>query len=197
MSHSLIQKDILTLMREGLGSDRPVDVFVEVISNEINEIAGHFGCEAHFSRQKLIETWEVWDSDLLELNIRESELPCHFKHAGWLCHWLRRKQPVHGLENIHAHRRQEVFDRHYNEVIALAVGLRVATYYECCRLELPKGAIRASMQQVIDRDFYTDFVNYLSHKSVSPHAIFLCLRSIFTQAPLVWGADRADIRVIP
>lgn len=189
MSYNLIQKDILTLMREGDGETRPVDIFVEVLSKQIDEIAGNFGCEALYSEQKLIEAWEVWDGDLHELNIRESEKPCHFKHAGWLCHWLRRKQPVYALKGFIPHKRRVFFDDHYNEVIALAVGLRLATYYECCRLELPRGSMRASMQQVIDRDFYTDFVNYLSHKSVSPHAIFLCLRSIFTQAPLVWGKD--------
>lgn len=189
MSYNLIQKDILTLMREGDGENRPVDIFVEVISKEIDEIAGNFGVTAHVSKEKLIQAWEVWDSDLMELNIRESEEPCHFKHAGWLCHWLRRKQPIYKLEPLLPHRRQDIFDDHHNEVIALTIGLRVATYYECCRHNLPKGSISASMRKVIDREYYTDFVNYLSHKSVSPHAIFLSLRSIFAQPPLVWATE--------
>lgn len=196
MSYGLLQKDVIRLLKTGTpnGKDR-WEFFYEIISDEIDQVASHFGCEAEITNIRLLEAQEYWLNDLAQLRVSESNEPNHFKHAGWLCHWLRKKSVVSRLKIFQEERLTDVFEQHFNEYIAFAIGLKLVIFYECCERGLSDDAIAKSVQTSAIPDLIRDVALYLSHKNVSPHAIYLIYRSLMLAVPIS-AAGNQDIRLV-
>jgi hypothetical protein len=185
MNDGLLQEDILRKFKFGIGTEKTSeDVFYEVIADEIDQIASFYGCEADISVIKLLEAHSYWLHDLENLRVSESEEPCHLKHAGWLCHWLRKKSIVSRLIVHQSERLSVCFENHFNEVIAFAIGLKLVVFYECTERGLSDEAITASVAQSSVSDLLHDVAVYLSHKNVSPHAIYLIYAALMRQSPI-------------
>ena len=197
MKSSLLQENVLRLLRYGNPPDKDRwEFFYETISDEIDVIASHFGCEAQLSEIKLLDAQEYWRNDLDRLMIDESVEPDHLKHAGWLCHWLRKKSVISSLKVYQEDRLTDVFENNFNEVVAFAIGLKLVIFYECCERGLSDDAIVASAGTGLNvANLLRDVSVYLSHKNVSPHAIYLIYKSLMHEIPIV-ASGKKDIRVV-
>ena len=195
MSSGLLQEDILRFLKNGTpdGKNR-WEFFYEVIADEIDLVASHFGCEAEISEIKLLEAQSTWLHDLRNLRVAESDEPDHFKHAAWLCHWLRKKSVISRLGIHQEERLTEVFEDHFNEYVAFAIGLKLVIFYECCERGLSDETIAKSVATSAIPALIRDVAVYLSHKNVSPHAIYLIYKSLMQTVPIV-GAGQIDIRL--
>ena len=186
MSAGLLQEDIIRSLKNGTPDGKTRwEFFYEVISDEIDQIASHFGCQAELSEIKLLEAQSYWLHDLEGLRVSESEEPDHFKHAGWLCHWLRKKSVISRLTIFQEERLTDVFADHFNEYTAFAIGLKMVIFYECCERGISDAAIVRSARSVAVPNLIRDVAVYLSHKNVSPHAIYLIYKSLMLPIPII------------
>ena len=194
MSPGLLQQDIFRLLKYGTPDGKTRwEFFYEIISDEIDLIASHFGCQAEISEIKLLDAQSFWLHDLKSLRVTESEEPDHFKHAGWLCHWLRKKSIISRLTIFQEDRLTDVFAENFNEYTAFAIGLKLVIFLECCERGLSDAAIAKSTASAGIPTLIRDVAVYLSHKNVSPHAIYLIYKSLMHQIPIV-GSGKEDIR---
>lgn len=197
MKSRLLQENILRLLKFGNPPDKDRwEFFYETIADEIDVIASHFGCEAQISEIKLLDAQTYWLNDLKRLMIDESIEPDHFKHAGWLCHWLRKKSVISSLKVFQEERLTEVFENNFNEVVAFAIGLKLVIFYECCERDLSDDSIVASTSSGLNVSLLLrDVAVYLSHKNVSPHAIYLIYKSLMHEIPIVASGSK-DVRIV-
>lgn len=186
MQYNLFDTDILRLMKFG----RPPEIseqqiFLSVMAAEYDSIASSFGCEVDPEPQKLLEAHEYWIDDLDSLGIIDSDEPDHYKHAGWLCHWLRKKMPI-GRVIVRDHSIvSEEFQDYHNELTAFIIGLRLVLFHEACRFGYSDEMIVEVLKGYSYTAIHHDIAVFLSHKSVSPHSIYLVYRSLMLHSPFV------------
>lgn len=182
---SLFQSDIIKKLKFGRPPNLShLSVFREVISSEYESICAYFGCLPKINDIDLLKAQDHWIDDMESLPIAESTEPDHFKHAGWLCHWLRKKQPITQL-TIHDDKKMEDwFEDSYNEVCAFVVGLKLVIFHECCEYDYSNEQIVKAAKRGAYIDILPDVALYLDHKNVSPHAIYLIYKAAMHSSPL-------------
>jgi len=184
MPSGLYRKNILIFLRYGFPPQQPSEAgFLETISIEIDKVAAHFGCEPEIVPMNLLQAQQEWDGDLDKLEIDESEEPDHLKQAGWLCHWLRKKRPISKLYYRDESKLANYFEDYYNEASAFIIGLKIAIFHECCERELTDEEIKNVLADYDFSDILHDISVFLSHKSVSPHAIYMIYKSLLHKSP--------------
>ncbi len=169
--------------------------FVDAVNYAYNEVAEQYFCRCDMSERRLIEAYDYWQEDAnrtLGLGIdKKSKTLDHFKHAAFICFWLRRTNPINELRGqspVPNDRRKsaQLFFQYGNEICALFIGLQLCLFYESGRWDeessnvSPIGGLTDRLKLVsLPPDLLGDFAMILKHKNMSPHAIYLMYKSLF------------------
>lgn len=180
---TLFQPNALHCMHYGKpGVITPQDWFVKAMSLAYGSLASVYNCEVDLSKRRLLEARKHWQQDLERVILDgDSERPDHFKEAGFLAYWLRRRivvnesSKISGAPNIIY---LNEFLEYTNEFLAFLVGFRVCLFFEATRAS---GAARVDMlhQYRLNIEYLKDVAVLLHHKNVSPHSLYIIYRSLF------------------
>lgn len=186
MSSNLYRENIINVLKYGNPPGlSPYDAFGAIIGDEYEAIAAQYGCEVSPITINLMQAQDLWVQDIDNLGVIDSDEPDHLKHAGWLCHWLRKKKPIGELTIRDESKLTATYEKYYNDVTAFIIGLRVALFHECCRL----GYSDEDIVELLAKHHYSDILHdvsvYLHHKNVSPHALYLIYRSLIQPSPFI------------
>lgn len=180
--------------------------FKNCMTGNFHVIARQFGYDINISRNRLGEVWIHWLDDLGR--IKDERVPTetieldHFKHAAFLCFWLRRliplgfmflsPTPINGVGAIDPE--QEWFAQYGNEICATRIGIMLCHGYEIKKIqkaigqastenvaELTGRRARLIEMQPMSSRLEIDMVTNLKHKNNSPHSINLIFRALFSE----------------
>ena len=185
---SLYQERIFRKLREGTAEVDREEFFFTAIEQHANRIAARCNSKVEVSPTRVWEAQKLWDHDMTALisegKIDSSPYPCEFKHAAFLCFWLRRRvivetvqpiDPTIGVTNT------DYMD-YKNEYIAFYTALHLVLYH----VYFPKGGDDVADDAFTNYSFPADLAHealvMLHHKNVSPHALYLMFK--FLLAPM-------------
>ncbi|ABD88962.1 hypothetical protein [Rhodopseudomonas palustris] len=182
---TLYRPDVFERFR-GDGFTEPADAkqwFASCIAFQYDDIAKRHLCELRISPTRLEEARLLWKRDTGRIDILGDTIPDHFKQAGFLAYWLRRRMVVGWWQrNLvdHASEEQDKFLLSVNEVCAFFVGLRLCVYFEMKSQIDENDHIGHALQDInLGSDLKFDVATLLKHKNVSPHALYLIYRTLF------------------
>ncbi|HEY0327746.1 MAG TPA: hypothetical protein VGC77_01505 [Rhodopseudomonas sp.] len=182
---TLYRPDIFERFR-GDGFADPLDArqwFASCLAFQYDDIAKRHSCEIRISPTRLEEVRLLWKRDTGRIDILGDTIPDHFKQAGFLAYWLRRRMVVGWSERHsaqHPTAEQDRFLLAVNEVCAFLVGLRLCVYFEYKDLIDSTDHIGHRLQELhLARNLKFDIATLLRHKNVSPHALYLIYRTLF------------------
>ena len=191
-AYTIFQKDIVKKLE-----DR--EWFIECITFNYGLLASKWGCSAIMSVRRLGEAFDFCREDhtrTLAEGIATSVTLDHFKQASFIAFWLRRMLPINQTlivdnyrsvsEAANANEDQRFFLRYGNEICALLIGFQLCLFYEICPLEedpvvleIPNRTENLKQYSLPQRTI-ADLVMVLKHKNMSPHALYLLYKSLFT-----------------
>lgn len=183
---TLFQPDALDFMHYGQAlEDGTVipkeDWFSQALDEAYLDIADQYGCEVWLSARRLLDVQKLWEQDLANMIITDSDTPDHFKQAGFLAYWLRRRVVIEKSAEAEGKSPviyQDDFLEYSNEWCAFLVGFRICLPFEAARTPGP-----ARMEQLqtlrLKPEYLRDLAVLLHHKNVSPHSLYLIYRSLF------------------
>ncbi|MBE8159025.1 MAG: hypothetical protein HAW59_06540 [Betaproteobacteria bacterium] len=129
----------------------------------------------------------MWDVERLDGNMKTTpdHSPDHFKRAGLLAYWLRRRSPILrwdkymdmddcNLDDAQKKWREFIFN-YGREFHAFSLGYRI-----CWSMEWNKEQ-ESPMPKVISEKRLTHICYFMKYKSVSPHAMGLIYESLFPE----------------
>lgn len=144
------------------------------------------------SLRRLNDAHCAWLGDLTRVDDHEKALDGldHLKQCGHLAYWLRRSAPVIDYidmttsgaiaedGDLYADEAEvrEFLDSYGNEYLAFDFGLQICSYYEMHRTD---GHARAAAP-ALTRAYLKDVCHLLKFKNVSPHALYMVYKSLFT-----------------
>lgn len=154
-----------------------------------------------FSQQSLDDAHQFWCGDISRVSDFElgGSTPDYYKQCGHLIYWLRRTSPVIEFiddipsiqdapgyplsEEQNAYR--DLVARYGNEYLAFDLGFRIARFWDA--------AARGYNEEdlLLPTDYIKVMVHFLKAKNVSPHAMYLILKSLFLNVPGVAIASGA------
>ena len=194
MDYSLFQPGIFDLLKDGLkdqvgqvvladDDQAPLDGpewFCRAMNRAFNKIADQRHCEVLMSKARLKEAHHLWLAEIGKIRTENGGEPDHFKRAGFLAYWLRRRVVIsvpHERDRDGGERQKE-FLRYSNEFCSFIVGYWLCLFFEA---ERRTGTARKEELQkiVLDRGYLFDSAVLLHHKNVSPHAMYLIYKSLF------------------
>jgi hypothetical protein len=172
--------------------------FNECMAFNYSILAAKWGCAASMSARRLGEAYDFWREDhtrTLTEGIATSVDLDHFKHASFIAFWLRRMLPINETRVVSKYKsvpddptandNQKFFLRYGSELCALLIGFEICLFYEFGTPK--KGAIELRPNRLATLKLYhlpsttiADFVMILKHKNMSPHALYLLYKSLFT-----------------
>lgn len=197
--YSLQQRDILPRLQADVG------FFRKCISSAALDLATGFKCDVELSRSRLTEVWDYWRGDMartknhgfsqVERDTLEDHYEAaieldHFKRAAFLCFWLRRLSPIivvegRGEYSPEAFRAQGRYFAFSNELLSYSVSLQLCAYYEFQKWRSRELAFGDPdlliMRRMKNWDKIRDYVMIMRHKNISPHAIYLILKSLYLE----------------
>ena len=188
---TIYRPDVYDCFRSGSMSGpietSPQQWFATCIAQEYSDIAGRHGCSIEFSATRLEEARLLWVRDTGRIDIDSDTTPDHFKQAGFLVYWLRRRgvvnfarrvKPIAGIEE------QDHFLLSPNEIASFLVGFRLSLFFASKHLIDERDHIGHDLQGLtFDSSLKFDIATLLKHKNVSPHSLYLILRTLFYQLP--------------
>jgi len=135
------------------------------------------------SERRLFETHELWLQDILRLEkfegLQENGVE-EMKLAAHLAYWIKRNSPIiimnskkTEFENIEKTR--EIHYKYANEYSALTIAFDLTAYFYANRVGSGVYLDELSM----DDDYVMTFCHFLKTKNVSPHGLFLILKSLY------------------
>lgn len=162
--------------------------FVNLVEYNFNRFAGQYGCSVTISPLRTLEVFDAWRRDseawLAEMNRHQGTKGLdHFKQAGILAFWLRRRlviERIHYLDpEIESGLKdpfpiQERFVEFGNEVASFFLG-----FHFCFRYEFEQRSWDLPTAH-LDDDYVATIATLLKRKNVSPHAMYLIYKSLFT-----------------
>lgn len=171
--------------------------FVECLAANYSRLAAQWNCGVLMSARRLGETYDFWREDhtrTLSEGIKTSVSLDHFKHASFIGFWLRRMLPINQTlvvsqyqsvpDDRNADENQKFFFRYGNELCALLfqICLFYEASYERDNHKIVDRADRLTFlkQCMLPPQVIADFVMILKHKNMSPHALYLLYKSLFT-----------------
>ncbi|MDX7953525.1 hypothetical protein P7D22_20375 [Lichenihabitans sp. Uapishka_5] len=145
------------------------------------------------SKPRLVDSWGSWKNDLKRVGDHEKNLVNgldHFKQAGHLAFWIRRMSPVVEATDSLANPQdapgyapdrfetafRKILFAYSNEYLAFDLGYQIVNFYEKSRTD----RVSAYRKPEIDSDYYETMCHFLKFKNVSPHALHLIYRSLFS-----------------
>jgi len=133
--------------------------------------------------RRLWDAHGLWLEDLDRLKTYElaGGTPDHYKQSGHLIYWLRRSSPVIAMTDIAGKKKisSDVADfrtllfRYGNEYLAFDLGFRLCRFFESQKEGLDEDVFR------LKRDYLKAMAQFLKTKNVSPHALYIILKSLF------------------
>lgn len=163
--------------------------FLIALTAELADIADSFGCTCKASDIEIETARLSWLRDLDVLEINGSGRPDHFKHAGILAYWLRRRAPLRSMKKVVefdtevGKNRQRVFLEMSHELVAYMIGYDLARFANS-RNEINKhddisNIIRSKAPNL---SFAQDMCVLMKTKHISPHALMMIYRAIHLPA---------------
>lgn len=182
---ALCQENIVRHLKEGkagIADGDSRDFFFNAMSEAATKIGTRRSATIDLDFRRTVEAQADWKTDMKRLiddkRIDQSELPCHIKHAAFLCYWLRRRQIVRDISGSEITSQHL---RHYpNEFVAARTSLILLFF---CHYFQPGADIDKILGQLEDRfpnEFFEEFVIMLRYKNVSPHSIYLIFKALVT-----------------
>lgn len=196
--YELFQPDVL-----GPEKLRNLNWFLHCLSSYAGATAARYGCRIQVSRSRLIEAYHfVWE-DLdrnLDHNTKSSTTALdHFKHAGFVCFWIRRLLPIievrtvdsaavnqatRGMSGAQIGAAQNSFFGYGNEIFAFTIGWYITAYFESQRIDGEDVVKLRELVSPIDTlaarsAFLSDIVMTMKRKNNSPHSLYLLYKSFF------------------
>lgn len=168
--------------------------FRDIVSSEFVRTFSSHGFYISLSDSKLRDVYEFWTTDLQrvkDFELQTSKDVDHFKQSGHLIYWLRRSNPISEInigeawsEDEEEVKWQELVVKYGIQYSALKMGFDICRFFEAEKV----GSKYYTNEFKLDIDYYETYCHMLKAKNVSPHAVFLTLKSLFYD-PL------ADVRV--
>ena len=144
------------------------------------------GFQIRLSATRTEESRIYWQRDMSGVRIDGDTTPDHFKHAGFLCFWLRRRIVLEQAFEIEdqtvSKGSREFFAVYGNELCAFLAGYWLCLGFEFS-LEMAKtGDIVELLGNLeVPSVYLQDVCKLLRNKEVSPHALYLIYKSLFTE----------------
>jgi len=155
--------------------------FIECMAFNFYSIGAEWGAFTETSARRLGETYDFWKVDArrtLDSGIKKGTKQLdHFKQASFIAFWLRRQIPINrtlrilpdGTVAVKLH----LLSKHTSVVEPIANDERPYATHTTSTLEYIRGCS-------LKRDCVRDFAMVLKHKNMSPHALYLLYKSLFT-----------------
>ena len=195
MTFSLYDPELFSNLQNGAVVDGHLHdgltVFRTLVAEHYNQVAGRFGTRLKFSYDRTDEAYEYWVRDIDRVYDAEDAVPDHFKRAGFLAYWLRRRQVVNHVMTA-PEAQPPSGDRtrfliNHNEYCAFMFGFRICHYFSLTE-KLGEGQDIAAHigSQNLEPAFVFDVSTLMKNKNVSPHSLYLIYRACFVdiQRPL-------------
>jgi hypothetical protein len=169
------------------GADIPATSWFQLaLAGEIQAIASSLGCRCKISDIEAENVRQSWMRDLRVLNIDGGGQPDHFKHAGILAYWLRRRAPIRNFERLTEYDtdvgkyRQATLVGMPSELTAFIIGYDLCRFAEARAVISEKRSVYDFLKaNTIDFDFAHDVCVLMKSKHVSPHALMMIYRALF------------------
>lgn len=159
--------------------------FFNFVDYNFNRFAGQYGCSVSTSGLRMLDVLDAWRRDasawLGEMNRQQGTTGLdHFKHAGILAFWLRRRLVIERIRylqpedsRVEPSSTQDRFVEFADELCSFFLGFHFCFRYEYeeRRWDLPTAHL--------SDDYVATMVTFLKRKNVSPHAMYLIYKSLF------------------
>lgn len=164
--------------------------FFNFIDYNFSRLAEQYKCTVTTSPMRMLDVFDAWRRDakgwLDEMNRHQGTVGLdHFKHAGILAFWLRRRlvvervtfveNPSPPFEAGYVSPLQEHFAEFSNELLSFFLG-----FHFCLRYEFTPTGWDLSATN-LDDNYVATIATLLKRKNVSPHAMYLIYKSLFTE----------------
>lgn len=191
--YSLFQEEVLNRLRERAW-------FIPSISYNILFVARSYGCHVKVSELRTGEAFDYWVEDS-NRTLSHGMPPGtgtldHFKEAAFLAFWLRRRLPINEITKLQSlgeraaglgTQEQKMFLRYGNEISAFTIGYKLCLHHHLSVIEtdgtVPSlrapAALSSYVQANLNKTLLSDIVTMMKHKNVSPHGLYLLMRSLF------------------
>lgn len=188
MSFSLYDPDLFSKLKDGAALEGHrydgVTVFRTLVAETYLQVADRFGATVKLSFDRTGEAYEYWKRDIDRVYDDDDAVPDHFKRAGFLAYWLRRRQVVNlvaeGPEYDPEDRSGKRFLINHNEYCAFMFGFRICHYFSLAEKLAASGDIAEYIGgQNLDPEFVFDVSTLMKNKNVSPHSLYLIYRACF------------------
>lgn len=185
---TIYRPDVFDCFRDGtkLESGELVDAgqwFATAVAEQYQDIADRHGCRIELSTTRLEEARSLWARDTDRIDIKTETPPDHFKQAGFLVYWLRRRAVLNFAQRRESGvdiSEQDRFLFGSNEVAAFLIGFRLCLFFEMKHFIDTGDHIGHDVQKYIfDGELKFDIATLLKHKNVSPHSLYLIFRALF------------------
>jgi hypothetical protein len=161
--------------------------FLKVVAFELSEIAKQFGCICRVSITEIETARQLWIRDTAALKVEGDGTPDHFKQAGILAYWLRRRAPLRNIATVLAYDtdvgrfRQQSFLHMSTELAAFNFGHNMCSFVEASHAaKRGEGSITYLYNTAPNFDFSHDISVLMKTKHISPHALMMIYRAMFT-----------------
>ena len=174
-----------TTLREIENFDRFSAVYTEFVSETLWRIR----LMPEISPSRMQEAYEAWMDDKNRVDKNEENLQglSHFKQCGHLAFWLRRMAPItetHDMTGALTYtpepftKEETLFQKlmlsYCNEYLAFDFGFQIVKFYELGKTG------RAEALKLSSR-YYEIACYFMKRKHVSPHAMTIIYKSLFTE----------------
>jgi hypothetical protein len=180
---SPFQPKIFELLEKGTTDVEAAEYFLYFLVRNANRLIEKYGLEVIVSKLRVGDAQAFWLRDIERLDVDGSD-PNHFKRAGFLAFWLRRRVIV---ERSICLRRstvdeelQEKLNANVNELCAFLIGYILCAYFAF------KGKIDAEADIVshiekieLPTNYLLDATTLMKNKNISPHSLYLIYLSLF------------------
>jgi hypothetical protein len=157
------------------------DWFREAIFRTFSDVAAKRQCTIQLSKRRIREARELWLNEIQNMKIAGGGEPDHFKQAGFLAYWLRRRvviSVVHEDTAFVGNPAQLQFFQRPSEICAFLLGFRICLYFAAGRKATAEREEYLSSIE-LDNAFISEASVLLFEKQLSPHAMYLIYRSMF------------------
>lgn len=206
--HDVYHKDLLkalfrdefspTALPSEVTAEKPLAFFTDFVNFNFALIAKRFGCEIILHSRRTEEAFDAWHEDLKHKpnRVHESVDLDPYKRAGFLCYWLRRRNVVDEIRpdgtdvaDPKQMQKTELFAAYGNELCSFYLG-----YQFCLRFAFTQNGggaetplIHASVMDAeriqsikLDGNFQKEIAICLKFKNMSPHALYIIYKSLFS-----------------
>lgn len=157
--------------------------FQTAVALEFQSIAAQFGCACEISEVDTEIARAFWLRDIGRMDIDGDGVPNHFKQAGFLSYWLRRRmvlrnpRPVVAYDSQVGKDRQMAFLQMAPEWASLIFGYNLCLFAESRKAPSDVSSYLRAMR--VDFSFAHDMCNVMRNKHISPHSLMMIYRALF------------------